>query len=237
MTSIKLINPHPLFTPLGTVPEFLPDEEIVVISGNPGVFQDVPLSSSEADRAVAMNSPRARAGFTAARRILRFVLSKWTAVPPMELEILPDEHGKPRFVTDRPLHFSITHSTDRFAIAFSRNRVGIDLECARELDAHALASRFFPPEEADLLNQSTDPALFFKLWTCREAAIKGDGRGLSKLLGVTRVTPMDDGNFSSVEVLIASDRWDAIHWKTGGALHGALAFQKKPSLISWCDLG
>lgn len=236
MTSIKLRNLPRAFRLLNHVPEFLRENEIIVVSGRLGVLQETPLSSPETDRARSMSSPEARERFTTARRILRSVLSQWTSVPPADLEIVTDEYGKPLFATDDPIHFSITHSSDRVAIAFSRDRVGLDLECVRHVDAHALAARFFPKEEATLFKGSVDPSLFFKLWTCREAAIKGDGRGLAQLLGITRVATMGDGMEGPVEVLIGSGRWDVLPWRMEGDVHGALAFQGKPTLISWCDL-
>ena len=236
MASINLKNVSSLFAAISYVPDSLSREGIVLISGDLGVLPDVPLSPTETDRAESITSSGARARFTAARRILRAVLCKWTSVPPLELEIITDENGKPCLITNDPIHFSITHSSDSVAIAFSRNPVGLDLECEREVDARALASRFFSTEEAGLFHGPASPGLFFKLWTCREAAIKGDGRGLSKLLGITRVTESRDGGAGSVEVLIGTDRWEAVHWKMGDDLHAALAFQEAPSLISWCDL-
>lgn len=225
-----------LFTVISNVPKSLPREGIVLITAGLGVFPDVSLTPAEAARAEAISSPETVARFASARRLLRSVLSGWTSVPPPELEIIPDANGKPRLLTQDPIHFSITHSSDSVAIAFSRSPVGLDLECEREVDAPALASRFFSPEEASLFGGSADYDLFFKLWTCREAAIKGDGRGLSKLLGVTKVVGMSEGEAALVEVRIGDDRWEAIHWKVGEAIHGAVAFQGKPPLISWCDL-
>lgn len=235
MASINLISMHPLFTPISNLPDSLQEKGIIVISGGLDVFKGIGLSPAEDNRADEITSPEARARFMAARRILRFALSKWRSVDPLKLEIIPDENGKPFLVSNDPIHFSITHSSDHVAVAFSRNRVGLDLEQVREVDGTALASRFFSPGEAVRVAQSKDPNLFFKLWTCREASIKGDGRGLSKALAVTSVTDAGGEDFNPVEVRIGHDLWEALHWSSEG-IHGALAFQRKPTLISWCDL-
>ena len=235
MASINLRSMHPLLRPISNLPEFLHGEEIIVISGGLDVLKGVALSMEEGDRADEISFPEARARFMAARRIVRFALSKWRAADPSELEIIPDENGKPFLVANDPIHFSITHSSDHIAVAFSRNRIGLDLEQVREVDGASLASRFLSPEEAARVAQSEDPNLFFKLWTCREAAIKADGRGLSKLLAITSVTEAGRGNADPLEVKIGDDRWEALHWNSG-AIHGALAFQRMPSLISWYDL-
>jgi 4'-phosphopantetheinyl transferase len=225
-----------LFSAISNVPESLPEGGIILISGGLDVFKRCALSREESDRAHEISSSDARARFVAARRIVRSALSQWMAVNPVELEILSDEHGKPFLLANDPMHFSITHSSDRVAVAFSRNRVGLDLEHVREVDAPALASRFFSTEEAAWFDGATNTDLFFKLWTSREAAIKADGRGLSKLLGITRVTAVGDGDVNSVQVQIGPNQWDVIHWKMGEGIHQSLAFQEKPTLISWCDL-
>lgn len=226
---------HPLFSPLSEVPECLQDDGIIVISDKFDASKDSFLSREEGIRAEGINSPEARARFTSARRILRVALSKWRNVDPLDLEIIPDENGKPFLVANDPIHFSITHSSRHVAIAFSRNRVGIDLEVVRELDARALAARFFSAEEAVLVGQSGESELFYRLWTSREAAIKADGRGLSKVLAITSVSDAGGKNSDPLEIRIGDDRWEALHWKREG-IHGSLAYQKRPSLISWCDL-
>jgi 4'-phosphopantetheinyl transferase len=235
MTRTKLIQVHPLIFPLSDLPDTLQENEIIIISGGVRVLTGRSLSQSERYRADEMTSPEVRDCFLAARRILRFSLSKWMSVDPLDLEIIPDENGKPYLVTENPIHFSITHSSDQVAVAFSRKRVGLDLESFREVDASALAARFFTPDEADWIDHSDDANLFFRLWCSREAAIKADGRGLSKLLSITSVTRVGEGNHGSLEVRIGDERWEALHWTRDG-IHGALAFQKRPPLISWCDL-
>jgi len=235
MASINLRNMHPFFTPISKLPDALPGGSIIVLTGGLDALNTSVLSPEEQDRALGITSPEARIRFMAARRILRFGLSKWSGVDPLELKIISDEHGKPFLVANDPVHFSITHSSDHVAVAFSREPVGLDLEQVREVDAAALASRFFSPREAEWVDQSDDPNLFFTLWNCREAAIKADGRGLSKLLAVTRISEPPGGEQGSLMVGIGDDRWEVLHWNSGG-LHGALAFQKKPALISWCDL-
>ena len=238
MTSINFMNKPPVYFVDNEVPEVLGKDEIVVVAGGPWVLSEIPLGPAESHRAAAMSSVEVRERFTAARRILRSVLSGWISVPPPDLEIDSDEHGKPRLLMDDPISFSITHSCGSVAVAFSRQPVGIDLECEREGDFRALASRFFSPEEAAVVASgvSGNPNLFFRLWTCREAAVKADGRGLSKLLGITRAVFPGESYADGLEILIGSERWHTLHWKRGDTTHVALSFRETPSLISWCDL-
>jgi 4'-phosphopantetheinyl transferase len=226
----------PLFKPIANVPEELAAGEIVILLGDLASGEEIPLSREERHRAEGMSSMKARLPFLAARRMLRSVLSQWYGVPCGELTIMPDAFGKPRLVTDDPIHFSITHSSECVAAAFSRSEVGLDVERMREVDARMLASRFFSRKEAADVAASGNPELFFKLWTCREAAIKADGRGMSKLIGITEVVSGSGGEEETVEVLIGSDRWRSVHWKIDAETHAALAYREHPPLISWCDL-
>jgi 4'-phosphopantetheinyl transferase len=225
-----------LFTSVSIVPGELSRDEILVIAGDLASLEGIPLSHAESRRAQSMTSVEARLRFTAARRILRSVISSWIGVSPLDLEIVPDENGKPRLEPAEDVHFSISHTSDCIAVAFSRSAVGLDLERMRPVDAKALASRFFSPEEALAVRESGEIDLFFKLWTCREAAIKADGRGLSNLMDSTRVLMGKDAEDAGVEILIGSNRWQGTHWKMDEHCHGALAFREKPSQISWCDI-
>jgi 4'-phosphopantetheinyl transferase len=225
-----------LFTSVSIVPGELSRDEILVIAGDLASLEGIPLSHAESRRAQSMTSVEARLRFTAARRILRSVISSWIGVSPLDLEIVPDENGKPRLEPAEDVHFSISHTSDCIAVAFSRSAVGLDLERMRPVDAKALASRFFSREEALAVRESGEIDLFFKLWTCREAAIKADGRGLSNLMDSTRVLMGKDAEDAGVEILIGSNRWQGTHWKMDEHCHGALAFREKPSQISWCDI-
>ena len=99
-----------------------------------------------------------------------------------------------------------------------------------------MSRRFFSQVEADFLASSNSVGDFFRLWCCREAAIKGDGRGLAALLGSTTAEFSDSTGEGDILVVIEDAVWRAIPWKLRGAMHGAVAFQHVPSVIRWCDL-
>ena len=239
MTSINLSNLHPSFTPISHLPGAPGEGEVVLLMGDPSGSGDVPLSDAESRRATGMASEETRVQFIAARQYLRSTLSRWLGISASEVEIITNEHGKPRLVSpesESTIHFSIAHSARHVAIAFSRREVGLDLESERQVDTHSLSKRFFSAEEAVAVREAETPGFFFKLWTCREAAVKADGRGLSKLLGITRAVFPGESYADGLEILIGSERWHTLHWKRGDTTHVALSFRETPSLISWCDL-
>jgi len=215
-------------------PGILPGEnEVVVFLAHFDVFSESSVSPKELERAESMSSLPTRQAFLAGRRLLRRVLSHWLSCDPALLTIRLSAEGSPHLVGESRTFFNISHSGGVVMIAFSGERIGADLEKERSLDIIALSDRFFPKEEADLLRRKNDPRVFLRLWTCREAAIKGDGRGLGKLLGSTKVTFAKDG-FNTVS--IGGDQWIVTHRMIDHCYHAAVATKSVPSLIRWCDL-
>ena len=95
-------------------------------------------------------------------------------------------HGKPYLTDDPTLFYSLSHSGDLAALALSDENVGLDLQRARPLRGMELADRFFTAEDSALLGQCEDEAaraaLFFRMWTVKEAYIKYTGRGMAETL-------------------------------------------------------
>ena len=216
------------------VPRHCDDRGILLLTADCGVFLEQGNTREESDRASVLESHSA-SRYLAARRLLRDVLAGLMGCLPSEVDIMTDADGKP-YLPGHRYHFSIAHSRELVGVAIAGFPIGLDLEWARPVDQAGLSRRFFSPEEAELFRENPNPDQFFTLWTCREAAIKADGRGLAKLLSLTRVStdPMPTNGFR--EIMIGEDRWRAAHWMEGGGLHGAVAFRGLPSAISWCDL-
>ena len=112
-----------------------------------------------------------------------------------EPALASDEHGKPYFPDAPQLHFSISHSGERWLCAFSDAPVGLDVQQHRACQMQALARRFFAPAEQKFLEQ-TAYAPFFDLWCAKESYLKYTGEGLSGLETVCTVSP--EGGFLSV---------------------------------------
>jgi phosphopantetheinyl transferase len=218
----------------GGLPGSCEEGRILLITTGLDDLPDVTVAAGELARAALMEQTTARR-FLAARRVVRGIFSNILGVHPENIELTPDSNGKPSLVGNNH-HFSIAHSGERVAVAVSRSRVGVDLETERTVDTRALARRFFSPQEGEYILWNPAPEHFFRLWTCREAAVKADGRGLSKLLGMTAVSIHGANSSGESEVTIGGERWFSRHWNEPERLHVALAYQKHPDLISWCDL-
>jgi len=240
MASIKTPN-IPEFIMNTPFPGLLPKgKEVSLFIAHLDVFAEIPVSEEERKRAESMSSTAARQAFLAGRRLVRNVLSRWLCVDPLKLPIHLSSEGRPSLFGDSPPFFSITHSGDLVMVAFSGEEIGADLEIERQLDSVALANRFFSEQEALLVSSEKNEETFFRLWTCREAAIKADGRGIGKLLTLTKTKAASkDEKENCLNVEIGSDSWSVAHWMIGKLeqrYHVALATKIRPYLIRWCDL-
>ncbi len=120
------------------------------------------------------------------------------AAVPESWRIARTERGKPYFPDRRDLHFSISHSRDLWACAFSGRPVGLDVQAhvkkRGEGDGEAaarlgrMAERFFHPEEAAWVRE--DPfERFFRIWAAKESYVKYTGEGIGAGFGRFCVMP------------------------------------------------
>lgn len=159
------------------------------------------LCEAEQKKAARFHRECDRQSSIVARGALRLLLSGYTGIPADELVFQYSENGKPFLVSTAssrlqeergrqgcPPHeiaFNVSHSGDWVVLAIGRNRnIGVDVEkIRREMDVMSIASRYFTPEETALIEQAEDPhAVFFNLWSRKEAYVKAIGSGLFREL-------------------------------------------------------
>jgi 4'-phosphopantetheinyl transferase len=237
MTSHNLKNMEKIpgmFLPSPIPGSFAGHGHAMVVIGTLDVFSDETPSLDEREKAASMTSDEGRARFLAGRRLVRGVIRRWFGTETADAPIHHDVAGKPFLQGEEMPLFSISHSGELVAAVFSEKASGIDLELERDVDAAALARRFFSQSEAALLEGDCDQDLFFRLWVCREAAIKGNGRGMASLLAGTEVlSPMTEIPYS---VMVQGESWQTIPFNLAHGYHGAVAFRELPQVILWCDL-
>jgi 4'-phosphopantetheinyl transferase len=150
------------------------------------------LSDSERARCRRFRFEEDRVSFIVAHALLRTALSRYAAASPGEWRFSTSGHGRPEIDTP-PTHprlrFNLSHTRGLVACAVTLERdVGIDVErIGRWAGAGALAERHFSSSENLLLASLPSPgahALFFSLWTLKEAYVKARGLGLEIPLDV-----------------------------------------------------
>jgi 4'-phosphopantetheinyl transferase len=131
-----------------------------------------------------------------ARAVLRLLLSHYTGVVPLRIELDKNAYGKPFIAQNASaLRFNLSHSGDFALYAFAWQReVGIDIEYMRDNIAYdELATHVFSVSEQETL-RALSPALkhraFYNAWARKEAYIKARGLGLSLSLDLFDVSLM-----------------------------------------------
>jgi 4'-phosphopantetheinyl transferase len=144
------------------------------------------LSADELERAGRFVFERDRWRYTAARAGLRLLLGAYLNCDPASIRFSYNQWGKPALADgfDEQLYFNLAHSQDMAVYVFTRQGpTGIDLEYVRPFAEHLNFSRmFFSERENNLLASLCEAdrlAVFYKLWTCKEAYLKAIGDGLA----------------------------------------------------------
>jgi 4'-phosphopantetheinyl transferase len=140
------------------------------------------LAPAELQRADRFRIAAAARRFVGARAALRMILCRATGAAPAEVEFLFGERGKPS-LPGRGIFFNASDSGDYVVIALSSAEVGVDIEIVRTLRRNnRLAERVCTDREIEMLARTPEEdrdALLLRLWTCKEAALKAVGIGLS----------------------------------------------------------
>lgn len=149
-----------------------------------------PLERERCERLPGDHAVRA----TLARALLRTELATALDVEPASLAFVAGVHGKPDVLDPpRPIAFNLSHSGDWTLLAWHTapcaTPLGVDIEqrAPGERDVMRLARRYFShPEQDALAAQAGDAAreaLFYRLWTLKEAWVKAHGLALAPQLG------------------------------------------------------
>ncbi len=141
------------------------------------------LNPAELERAQRITCNDYRRQVVKARALLRLTLSRLTGAWPESCAFEERVGTHPRLL-DNPwgLHFSVSHSGDRIAVAVSTAPIGIDIECLyADCDWQAIAQTCFHPSELQVLRDVGGLAAretFFEIWTRKEAYLKAIGTAL-----------------------------------------------------------
>jgi 4'-phosphopantetheinyl transferase len=144
------------------------------------------LDDDERARAQGYRHADNRRRFVVAHGAVRCVLGELLGVPAAELHWRRGEHGKPELTgrwAGTPVNLS--HSGELSLVCVATRATGVDVQrIDADLDAVALATRFFPPEEAGYVASSrtagTRADRFATLWTRKEAVVKAAGGRLAQ---------------------------------------------------------
>ncbi|MDA0704386.1 MAG: 4'-phosphopantetheinyl transferase superfamily protein [Proteobacteria bacterium] len=191
--------------------------------GDPGRFESL-LDAEELARADRFVFPEHRARFVVAHGLLRSLLAAYRDGPPGALRFVEGRYGKPSLADGAGPRFSLSHSEDGIAVALARDAdIGVDIERVRAMkDRDDLVARFFSEDEKEAyfaLPPARREQAFFRLWTRKEAFVKGIGLGFSRPLESFTVNAEMPARIGAAEAA----PWCLHHLSPGDGFVGALA--------------
>ncbi|MFC0598035.1 4'-phosphopantetheinyl transferase family protein [Streptomyces palmae] len=152
-------------------------------------LDDRDLDDRERERAAAFVRPLDRLTYLMAHIALRRLLSVYTDIPPAQLPLGRDPcpccggpHGRP-VLRGTPLHFSLSHSHGTALISIAATPLGVDIQRVPTLQTTELClPQLHPAERRELhaVPRGERPRAFGRLWTRKEAYLKGLGTGLGR---------------------------------------------------------
>jgi 4'-phosphopantetheinyl transferase len=145
------------------------------------------LPAADRARAERFTFADGRRRYAMARAALRRILGRYLECEPASLDIGTGPHGKPFLRLDGRAHmlrFNLSHTEETAVLAVAWERdVGIDIESVkRPVALEELAGRFFSTSEATAVMDAPAKrraAVFFRIWTTKEAYVKARGDGLA----------------------------------------------------------
>ena len=184
------------------------------------------LSTDELLRLGKISHARARQAFLRSRVATRRVLAEYLDRGAGNLVFAYNRNGKPTLADDaQGIEFNLSHSGELCLIAVAeKNRIGIDIEPVRKgRDYHALANRFYTPDENQLLDSSADEALFYRIWTLKEAHVKARGLKLMEGLDRFECSCTDNGTLAVVDKITERrEAWAQRQWAFAPGYEAAL---------------
>lgn len=144
------------------------------------------LSANEKEKYARFHFDKDRRLFLLSRVLLKYSLAAYLDRDPGDIALAVGTHGKPRLADKADVAFNLTHSHGVAALALGGADsvdIGIDIEWSEpHNDFLDMGFKYFSQDEYRLLKKCSpdqQQALFYRLWTLKEAYIKAIGKGLS----------------------------------------------------------
>jgi 4'-phosphopantetheinyl transferase len=154
------------------------------------------LSDDEHARAARFSQDVDRVRFLAGKAHLRRLLGGYLSIPPGDVPLQCSQAGKP-YLAGRDFDFSVSHSEHLLVIGVGVPALGVDVELVRSIpDMEPVAELVFTGRELDALAAAAPEerlTCFYRLWTAKEALLKGLGLGLSRDPREVELHPTPDG--------------------------------------------
>ena len=157
------------------------------------------ITADEIEWANRLRFYRDQRRYILAHAALRQIIAGYVHVCPQQILFRSSAYGKPYLAGSQAdqLYFNLSHSGEIALLGVAcRPQIGVDVETIRPIDdLMSLARNCFSTneyEQLDALPDSQKLAVFFTIWTRKEAFIKAIGEGLSYPLDLFEVSTHPD---------------------------------------------
>jgi 4'-phosphopantetheinyl transferase len=178
------------------------------------------LSPDERERMERLYLARDRTTFVVAHGVLRALIGRYSFWPPADVVFETGPFGRPELPGGQ-LRFNISHTRGLVALAFALDApCGVDVEEIRDdVDVELLIPTVCSDEECAALPVSgaARRTEFFRLWSAKEAVLKGAGAGLAEGLTSLILRARAHGAFDVVDRLERVP--DQSQWHVRAALY------------------
>jgi 4'-phosphopantetheinyl transferase len=189
------------------------------------------IERSEVARAERTTHRDTRTTFIKSRAVLRSVLSRETGISPAKVRLRTGPYGKPELGDDDGMHFNMSHSGGITLVAVHTRPIGVDIELVdRRIDSFDGAPELLTANEWAQLSKVDRPQRtrqFFRIWTQKEALLKGMGLGISADAGSFGVAEREASEISG---------WHLHRLPVGPAWEGALAVRDARADVNIVDV-
>lgn len=192
------------------------------------------LDRHEQDRAERFIFETDRAVFVAAHALLRHALGM--IFEEDAIHFRTEAYGKPELDLDfeHGVHFSLSHTRGMVVCAICRGHpIGVDVEAMdRSVDFEMLAEQYFAAWEHKLIVDAppqTRAAIFFRLWTLKEAMLKAVGIGLAAPLREFAFTLEPVTSKMQLARMEAASEWQVYEYAPTAVHRLALAVRRSPA--------
>ena len=183
------------------------------------------LSTDELLRFGKIKHAQARQSFLRSRVATRRILAQYQDRQPDQVDFHYDQNGKPSLTDNQQgVEFNLSHSGDQCLIAVTLGKqVGVDIErISAGRSYQALAKRFYSSAENQLLVDSNDETLFYRMWTLKEAHVKARGLKLMEGLDRFECSLARDGQLIVEDKQTGQGAWAQLQWNYAEGYEAAL---------------
>jgi 4'-phosphopantetheinyl transferase len=173
-----------------------------------GQFSKV-LTPDEMARARRYLRKQDHDNFIISRASLRFILSKYLQVSPVEIRFQSGKNNKPliAYPGQTGINFNLSDSNERVMITVAQQETGADVEWIKpEFRYHDILQLNFNQPEIDFILADEPLFRFFLLWTRKEALLKATGIGLTEHL--RDIHSLNGRFFFDGNIISTQNDWD-----------------------------